>query len=364
MSSARPTAIVVTTFEGDPTVEQRAAAAARGERPRKDFVEVAARLPDAVVIDVHHMRERACLPARAVARVAGLPAGQVVEVFLRRRRYAHVLAWADRIGVPLALLFKLRRARTDLVLVSVLLTRGVKAFLVSRLRVHTHLRAILVRSLQRRLLATGYGVPAEKLVDDVQEVDERFFSPATPHGARVVSAVGWEERDYATLLRAAAGLDARVELAVGSIAMAGDSADLRERIGELVGAALPPNVAVGTKTPAELRELYAASSCVVVPVREAGFDAGVTAAVEAMASGRPVVVSRTEGLADLFVDGEQGVFVEPGDPDALRASIERLLDDPAEAERMGRAARALVERRHRLDDRVDRVVATVLGRAA
>lgn len=364
MSDELPTAVVVTSFEGDPTVEQRAAAAARGELPRKDFVELAARLPRAVVIDVHHMRERACLPARAVARIAGLPAGQVVEVFLRRRRYAHVLAWADRIGVPLALLFKLRRAKTDLVLVSVLLTRGAKAFLVRRLNVHTHMRAILVRRLQGELLANGYGVPPEKLIEDVREVDERFFSVAAPRRDRIVCAVGWEERDYATLLRAAAGLDARVELAVGSIAMASDSTDLRDRIGELLGAALPPNVVVGSKAPAELRELYAASSCVVVPVREAGFDAGVTATVEAMATGRPVVVSRTQALADLFVDEQHGLFVPPGDPDRLRASIERLLEDPEEAERMGSAARALVERRHRLDDRVDRIAAALLGSAS
>lgn len=360
MHDSRPTAIAVTSFDGDPTVEERTAAALRDERPRKDFVEVAQRLPAAVVIDAHYMRQHASRRARLVARVAGLPAGQVVELFVRRRRYAHILAWADRIGVPLALLLKLRRAPADIVLVSVLLTRGAKAFLVGRIRVHTHLRAILVRALQRELLLHRLRVPAEKLVADPFGVDEHFFRPpAAPPSGRLVCAVGWEERDYPTLLRAIAGLDADVELAVGSIAMAEGSEELRERTSSVLGE-LPPNVRLTNRTPAELRDLYAASRCVVVPVREAGFDAGVTATVEAMASGRPVVATRTRGLADLFVDGEHGLYVPPGDVEALRAAVTRLLDDPELAEPMGRAARALVERNHRLDERVERIVATVL----
>lgn len=360
MADARPTAIVVTAFDADPTVAERAAAAARGERARKDFVEVARRLGNAVVVDTHYMRERACRPARIAARLGGLPAGQIVEVFLRRRRFGHVLAWADRIGVPLALLLKLRRTRADVVLISVLLTRGAKAFLIGRLRVHSHLRAIMVRRLQAELLARRFGVPEHKLVGDEFGVDERFFSPGTQSPGARVCAVGWEERDYATLLDAVAGLDAEVELAVGSIAMPDDSDAARRRMAELVGAEPPPNVRITRRDPLELRELYRASRCVVVPVREAGFDAGMTATMEAMSCGRPVVASRTEGLAGLFEHGQQGLFVSPGDPDDLRAALERLLSDPEEADRMGRAARALVERSHRLDERVERIVATVL----
>jgi glycosyltransferase involved in cell wall biosynthesis len=355
---------MVTAFAGDPTVEERAAAAADGRQPRKDFLEVAGRLADAVIVDAHYMRDHACRRARAVARLAGLPAGQVVEVFLRRRRFGHVLAWADRLGVPLALLFKLRRSHTDLVLISALLTRGVKAFLVRRLRVHTHLRAILVRRLQRDLLVDDYGVPSDKLVLDRFGVDERFFTPGdTDPPAAQICAIGWEERDYVTLFRAAAGIDAEVELAVGSIAMATESEAARRRIAALLGADPPPNVRITRRNAVELRELYRASRCVVVPVREAEFDAGVTATMEAMACGRPVVASRTEGLTGLFRDGVEGLYVAPGDADELRAALVRLLADRAEAERMGRAARALVERDHRLDERVERIVVTLLSDA-
>lgn len=63
------------------------------------------------------------------------------------------------------------------------------------------------------------------------------------------------------------------------------------------------------------------------------------AALEAMATGRPVIASRIGGLPDIVVDGETGLLVPPGDTDGLRQAMEGLLSDPALIERMGQAAR-------------------------
>jgi glycosyltransferase involved in cell wall biosynthesis len=64
--------------------------------------------------------------------------------------------------------------------------------------------------------------------------------------------------------------------------------------------------------------------------------------LEAMASGTPVVASRTGGLPEVVRDGETGFLVTPGDEAELRHRLRELLDDKAAAQRMGRAARALV----------------------
>jgi len=68
--------------------------------------------------------------------------------------------------------------------------------------------------------------------------------------------------------------------------------------------------------------------------------------LEAMAAGRPVVATRVGGVPELVRDGLTGLLVEPGDADGLAAAVKKLLDDPALAERMGRAARETVEREH------------------
>jgi glycosyltransferase involved in cell wall biosynthesis len=62
-------------------------------------------------------------------------------------------------------------------------------------------------------------------------------------------------------------------------------------------------------------------------------------AVEAMASGQPVVASAVGGLTDIIVDGETGVLVPAGDPVALRVAVNQLLADPQRRARMGEAAR-------------------------
>jgi glycosyltransferase involved in cell wall biosynthesis len=62
-------------------------------------------------------------------------------------------------------------------------------------------------------------------------------------------------------------------------------------------------------------------------------------ALEAMASGTPVIASRVGGLPEVVEDGETGFLVAPGDVAALRQRIEALLDDRARASRMGAQAR-------------------------
>jgi hypothetical protein len=62
-------------------------------------------------------------------------------------------------------------------------------------------------------------------------------------------------------------------------------------------------------------------------------------ALLAAAAGVPVVASRTGGLAEAVLDGSTGVLVE-NTPESIAAGVRRLLEDPAEARRLGAAARA------------------------
>jgi len=59
--------------------------------------------------------------------------------------------------------------------------------------------------------------------------------------------------------------------------------------------------------------------------------------LEAMRYCKPVIATRVGGIADIVQDGETGVLVGQRDARALADAIDRLLDAPALAERLGRA---------------------------
>lgn len=79
-------------------------------------------------------------------------------------------------------------------------------------------------------------------------------------------------------------------------------------------------------------------------------EAFALAPLEAMARGRPVVYSRACSGPEAVRDGVTGLLVDPSDPADIARAINRLLDDPVLADRLGRAARAEVVLRFGLQD--------------
>ncbi|MDH3679522.1 MAG: glycosyltransferase [Acidimicrobiia bacterium] len=65
--------------------------------------------------------------------------------------------------------------------------------------------------------------------------------------------------------------------------------------------------------------------------------------VEAMATGLPCVATSVGGIPEVLVDGENGLLVESGDREGLRAAITKLMDDPGLAAVLGQRARATAE---------------------
>lgn len=67
--------------------------------------------------------------------------------------------------------------------------------------------------------------------------------------------------------------------------------------------------------------------------------------VEAQAGGVPVVGTRVGGIVDVVRDGETGLLVPPGAPQALAAAIARLRSDASLRQRMAAAARQFADER-------------------
>ena len=76
--------------------------------------------------------------------------------------------------------------------------------------------------------------------------------------------------------------------------------------------------------------------------------------LEAMAAGVPVVASRVEGTVDLLEHNETGLLVMPRDVPGLVSAVQRVLDEPALARRLGAAAQERVRTHFPLDAMVRR----------
>lgn len=101
----------------------------------------------------------------------------------------------------------------------------------------------------------------------------------------------------------------------------------------------------------DVRPLLAASDAIALP--STSVETFSLAALEAMALGRPVVLSAIGGAAEMVRPGENGFLFPAHDTPALVVSLAALAE-PAARERMGAAARATVEARFSERAMVDR----------
>jgi glycosyltransferase involved in cell wall biosynthesis len=198
-------------------------------------------------------------------------------------------------------------------------------------------RVVCLGESQRAEMVEAIGIAADRALVLRLPVDEVFYTPRAGAGdPRTVLTVGKDlARDYGGFLDAVGGLDAPVRLAVHPR--------------NLVGLQLPANAEAGLLSSLALREAYAQAACVVLPQRRDGYPygsegGGLTALLEAMAMGRPIVASERAILQDYVDDGVEALIVPAEDPAALRAAIDRVLGDAELAARLGAAARARVER--------------------
>jgi len=142
-------------------------------------------------------------------------------------------------------------------------------------------------------------------------------------------------RDYSTLLRAAASVEAEVTVAT-------------RRPPAYAKRGVPSNVRLGPLDPDQFVQAMRRARAVVVPLRPTtDRSAGQTTYVNAMAMAKTVIVSDCIGVRDYVQDGVTGVLVPPGDPGALAKAL-RWASDPArrgEVREMGaRARRVALER--------------------
>jgi glycosyltransferase involved in cell wall biosynthesis len=159
-------------------------------------------------------------------------------------------------------------------------------------------------------------------------VETSRFAPGKPGEALLVVSELVRHKRLHVALEAARRAHAPIRV-VGS---GPQNAALRE--------AYPEVEFLGRARDVELAELYAAARAVIVPSME---EFGITA-VEAQASGRPVIAAAAGGALETVTDGETGILAQLDDVDSFQHAIEGIDKLPFEPQRaVMNAARFSVE---------------------
>ncbi len=158
------------------------------------------------------------------------------------------------------------------------------------------------------------------------------------HGAKdnVILAAGRTGRDWRTLAEAVRGLGAATVVVCGKE--------------DAAAIPFPEGVSVLADIPYERYfDLLSRARIVLVPLEPHVYSSGQVVFLEAMALGKPIIVTRVLGTEDYITDGVNGLLVEPGDARQLRAAIERVLTDSELEASLAQSAVESVRRLHTLD---------------
>jgi glycosyltransferase involved in cell wall biosynthesis len=254
-----------------------------------------------------------------------------------------IVATVDTVGIPLVLLKSVGLVRPPIVYVAIglperlvqLRTRVARRWYANAFRRTSAIVSYAESEAQWLRAWLSPGAPPVLFVPF--GVDVELFRPVEDAVAEldVVSIGADPRRDFALLLEVARR---RRELTFALVTTGDQARTLRT---------VPDNVVVETDVPLEhVRARLAAARVVALPVRDNSYSGATTTLLQAMAMGKPVVVSRTEAIASGYelADGVNCRLVEPGDVDALDQTILELLAGAAAALSLGNRARETVER--------------------
>lgn len=271
------------------------------------------------------------------------------EVHRRGQEYDAVISWGEKLTLGLLAHQPLLRGKRRHIAMMYQFEKPNIRLPLKALKQHLH-AVITWSSVQRRALIDDIGYPADRVYLVRHYVDQLFYSPRAVE-ADMICAVGAEMRDYVTFARAMRDTGIRCHIATDHVRVPGRIQIFNARRVPINAPhfATGPGLTQGKLPLSGLRDLYARSRFVVVPLLPSDTDNGITVILEAMAMGKAVICSKTRGQVDAIEDGKSGLYVPVGDAAAMREAIRYLWNNPLVAEQMGQRARAQVERHHSLE---------------
>jgi glycosyltransferase involved in cell wall biosynthesis len=211
-----------------------------------------------------------------------------------------------------------------------------------------------------KFVVVRLGIPlTDRLDDESATVDYRRLYGI----GRDAFVVGWVGRmtgvkDTSAVLHTLAALRARGVDAVACLV--GDGPD-REPLEELAHDLEVARACFFVGYQTDVAGYYGLFDAFFLPSVNEGTP---VSAIEALASGTPVVANRVGGVPDVVRDAVDGFLVEPGDVEGAAERLAALAEDAPLRRRLGESGRARVRERYSVDrlvDDVDRLYRALLG---
>ncbi len=260
------------------------------------------------------------------------------HLFRQGRHYDAVLTGSDWDGLFFCILQRIlrRRSRVPHVFLDFYVNlrgshaeRAVRASLY-RLAVQGSSKVIVQRRREAGLYADAFRLP-ERHFTFLPYHSTAFDVNYEAKDGGYIFAGGDTHRDYPVLIRAVSGLCYRTIIAAA-------------RRDHFRGIEIPPNVEIRTASHEEFMQLMAAASVVVVPLQAMPQHVGGEQTyINAMTMGKPTIVTDPDAC-DYIAHGVTGILTPPGDAEALRVAIVKIMEDPGLAQRIGSAAKAAATR--------------------
>lgn len=271
-----------------------------------------------------------------------------METVLAHRKRANtadvIIATVDNVGIPIAFLKLMGFIHPQVIYVSIGLPEKIKN---ERNRFWAFLSKV---ALKRMTCVVAYGFEeASWLKKWLNEngatvpvsfipfgVDTEYFRPSLEnisYQVDVLSIGADTQRDYPLLLSYARKHSNTKVMVVTNK----ETARTLEPV--------PGNMTVVCDVPfSEIRGLFARARMVALPLKENTYSGATTTLLQAMAMAKPIVISRVGAIRDGYglKDGENCLFIKPGDITGFGMAIDRLLSAGFFADKLGQNARTHV----------------------
>jgi glycosyltransferase involved in cell wall biosynthesis len=317
--------------------------------PRVDYLEIARKIGGETIGYENHDRSW-YKPIRDLENRIKI---DIIEAFRTAKKFSDFnlyLSASEKSAIPLSFLMSAFREDAPHILIGHHLSSIPKTRLYRYWKFREHVtHVICVSQAQAEFAVQSMNFPYSKVDFLYDKVDHHFFRPDNNRAGDYILAIGQEQRDYKILVDAIEGTDIQLVI-VASSPWSQFNLEITER----------PNVSLVSNVPyPELRDLYNHAELIVLPLFENNYGAGLNTMLEAMAMAKPLIITKTSGIANYIKHAETGLFTSPGNSAEMRDIISRLMGDRKERKRLGSNARQDIEENMNIDIYVEKIVKIV-----